>query len=580
MKSPLRLLLSVLAAVCALSASAAEGERLYNGIELPKVWPPSDMSTTSSEPMPVPYLKDRPKLIPIDVGRQLFVDDFLIESTDLRREFHQPRKYAGNPVFKAETEQELATPEFEIRDKATTFLGHGGVFWDPAENVFKMFYTAGWRGGLALATSKDLVHWERPELGLAGGNLLLRRGVKWVGEHDAPAGSDNAVWLDLNAKNPAERLKFIACWMHVPRGQRPDGFTHSLRTSPDGRVWSDAVPVKPEMEDYSSFFYNPFRQRWVFSMKTGGPRGRSRTYFETTDFMAGSDQSKKVFWTGADRLDQPATTDEYPGAGDVPQLYSLNAVAYESIMIGMHYIHRGPSNEVCVRLKIPKLLDLEMGYSRDGFHWDRPDRRGFIRGSRTEGSWDRAYLHGTTGVFVVMGDKLVFPYMGTSGVAPDGTRGLYTGGSIGLAILRRDGFASMEADPKGGSLTTRPVVFSGTRLFVNVAAATGELRAEVLDENNAVFPGFSAADCLPVKVDSTIQSVGWRNGADLSALRGKPVRFRFHLNSGSLYAFWVSPDESGASRGYVAAGGPGYDSTIDTVGKRAYTAAAALDPFQ
>ena len=42
-----------------------------------------------------------------------------------------------------------------------------------------------------------------------------------------------------------------------------------------------------------------------------------------------------------------------------------------------------------------------------------------------------------------------------------------------------------------------------------------------------------------------------------TALAGTPVRFRFHLRAGSIYSFWVSPDQSGASYGYVAAGGRG-----------------------
>ena len=52
-------------------------------------------------------------------------------------------------------------------------------------------------------------------------------------------------------------------------------------------------------------------------------------------------------------------------------------------------------------------------------------------------------------------------------------------------------------------------------------------------------------------------------------LAGRPVRFRFHLRHGKLYSFWVSPDESGASRGYVAAGGPGFPGAVDTVGIQA-----------
>ena len=38
---------------------------------------------------------------------------------------------------------------------------------------------------------------------------------------------------------------------------------------------------------------------------------------------------------------------------------------------------------------------------------------------------------------------------------------------------------------------------------------------------------------------------------------GQPVKFRFHLKNGALYAFWVTECQRGASHGYVAAGGPG-----------------------
>ena len=57
------------------------GETLYNGIELPDEWPPQDIKM-NREPMPVPYLKNKPEIIPIDVGRQLLVDDFLCSVID------------------------------------------------------------------------------------------------------------------------------------------------------------------------------------------------------------------------------------------------------------------------------------------------------------------------------------------------------------------------------------------------------------------------------------------------------------------------------------------------------------------
>jgi hypothetical protein len=121
----------------------------------------------------------------------------------------------------------------------------------------------------------------------------------------------------------------------------------------------------------------------------------------------------------------------------------------------------------------------------------------------------------------------------------------------------------MDAGEKSGTLTTRPLTFSGRQLFVNLAAPHGELRVEILDEQNQVIAPFSAANCEPITADKTKQVVHWKNGGDLSAVAGKPVKFRFHLTNGKLYAFWVSPDGSGASNGYVAAGGPEFRGVRD-----------------
>ena len=57
-------------------------------------------------------------------------------------------------------------------------------------------------------------------------------------------------------------------------------------------------------------------------------------------------------------------------------------------------------------------------------------------------------------------------------------------------------------------------------------------------------------------------------GLNLARLSGKPVRFEFELTCGALYSFWVSSDPTGASRGYVAGGGPGLTGPLDTEGGR------------
>ena len=101
-----------LAAGCGLVTwSNCPAEVLYNGLELPAPWPPprTHAELTSGAPMPVPYLAKPPAVIPVDVGRQLFVDDFLIESTTLQRRFHQPAYHPASPVLRPERVWEKST---------------------------------------------------------------------------------------------------------------------------------------------------------------------------------------------------------------------------------------------------------------------------------------------------------------------------------------------------------------------------------------------------------------------------------------------------------------------------------------
>jgi len=140
---------------------------------------------------------------------------------------------------------------------------------------------------------------------------------------------------------------------------------------------------------------------------------------------------------------------------------------------------------------------------------------------------------------------------------------MYAGGATGLATLRRDGFASLDAGPEQGMLSTRPVRFSGNHLFVNVDCPTGELRVEVVDEHGDAIPPFTTSLCRPIIENSSKTEVTWKDGGDLSAVAGRPVQFRFLLRQGSLYSFWVSGSADGCSHGYLAAGGPNHASQQD-----------------
>ncbi|MHC4238132.1 MAG: glycosyl hydrolase family 32, partial [Planctomycetota bacterium] len=189
----------------------------------------------------------------------------------------------------------------------------------------------------------------------------------------------------------------------------------------------------------------------------------------------------------------------------------------------------------------------------------------FISCTWDEQSWRMGNVQSVVGSPLVVGDELYFYFNGRPKPAPDAPDwdGDY---QAGLAILRRDGFASMDASGSTKTLTTRPVTFKGKHLFVNVDCPKGKLKVEVLGKDGKVIAPFTVANCTAISSDKTLVKVNWKD-KNLSALAGKPVQFRFHLTDGSLYAFWVSPDASGASYGYVGGGGPGFTGPTDTVGK-------------
>jgi hypothetical protein len=331
------------------------------------------------------------------------------------------------------------------------------------------------------------------------------------------------------------------------------GWSLVLRVSADGIHWSEPIASSPSIGDRTTMFYNPFRSLWIYSLRSGLPElGRMRVYREHADAAVGLTWrgEETVLWVGADRLDPHNPNPELSKVA--PQLYNLDAVAYESLFVGMFSIWQGdPAGR-----GFQKRNEVLLGFSRDGFHWHRPDRRPFAGVNETDGAWNWANVQSAGGGFLVVGDKLYFYVSGRQQSRRTGHN------TTGLATLRRDGFASMDAGPNEGTLITRPVQFKGSRLFVNVAAPNGELKAEVLDGKGVVAP-FTRANCQPVRGDHTLAEVKWTGSEDLSALAGRPVRFRFFLRDGSLYSFWVSPDKSGASHGFVAAGGPGFTGPTD-----------------
>eukprot|EP01048_Picozoa_sp_COSAG05_P002419 COSAG05_NODE_99_length_19400_cov_50.107559_8_plen_177_part_00 len=155
-----------------------------------------------------------------------------------------------------------------------------------------------------------------------------------------------------------------------------------------------------------------------------------------------------------------------------------------------------------------------------------------------------------------------------------GKEQLESNASMGVAELRRDGFTSVSAagDDNAAAesqavLTTQPVRFAKDRtiMFVNVEGEASALKVAILDAQTlmplpGLETGMSKGEGERVAVDfpeASIRSV---------ASRPIRVRFTFASSSAHLYSFWFAKDACGASQGWIAAGGAGFNSSRDWVG--------------
>ncbi|HUY32397.1 MAG TPA: hypothetical protein VMV69_06420 [Pirellulales bacterium] len=109
-------------------------------------------------------------------------------------------------------------------------------------------------------------------------------------------------------------------------------------------------------------------------------------------------------------------------------------------------------------------------------------------------------------------------------------------GAVCLAVLRRDGFISLDAGEEPGTLLTKPFVLVGTKLHVNIDATAGELAVTVLDGD-----GRSVAVSEPVAGDHLRAAPRWKSGG-LAGFKGRTVSLRFTLRNARFYSFWCDEE--------------------------------------
>jgi hypothetical protein len=438
--------------------------------------------------------------------RQLFLDDQGIGKTEnLHRTMHQPSK-RGAVVRNANLEQTLQTRTAPV--------------WDPRQKVFKL-WVLGSDQNLRLST--DGLHWT------AGPNPNLR--------------VDMAVYDPLDP-DPARRYKAALL---------DQGFA----VSPDGVHWTRLNLPRIPSSDEGNLSYQPSHGVFVHSVKRGGPHGRSVAIATSRDFKTWTDHGL-VFH--ADKRDQELgrenikhrmadrtlqqTFHNDPAVYNV-DVYNMGVFWYEGLYIGMPALYHATG-------RMPNYPNtdgfhlVQLACSRDLKTWLRlGERRPFIGPSRLDsGAYDLIQILPPSAP-LVRDDELWFYYTGLKyrgsftyvGKYPNGRTVPRPGldrdaGAVCLAVLRRDGFVSLDAGAKPGTLTTKPFLLPGPKMFFNVDALGGDIRVEVLDRTGRVL-----TSSKPMAGDHRHGEVPWERGR-LTELKGQVVTCRFTLRNARFFSYW------------------------------------------
>jgi len=475
----------------------------------------------------------------------------------------------GALVERRENVQFVPQPPKRMEKVAEEVRGHLCVIEDHT-GLLRLYY----RGPddiLLLMTSRDGVHWERPNLGPAikgHRNVVLDRAVGL-----------GVVIDDPNAP-PQARYKYVS------GTRRRSIFVYS---SPDGERFTPhetaALPFAAGSQ--SNLYYDDQRQLYVahhrsdYGMTAGGAterrfvRSEVKNLLEPWPFQRVTPQQTTAAvargvrvqnaeldpWyldngplsPGGFGLDLPVAFAADPALDPVgTDIYVTKALKYPWApdaylafpAVYFHYWEDGPPQRRI--LGAPErgagsgVVETQLAVSRDGLQWTRYPRPAYVP------TQDREVMLFAAFGLIRRGDE-IWQFVGGHGGGGTGYHspfGKERPAPLYRYVQRLDGFAAAEAAYTGGRLLTRPLRFTGKHLELNIdTGAAGYAQIGLLDENGTPLPGYSADDCVYINGDHIRKKVEWMSrGTDVSAFVGKTVRVEFRMRGARLYAMQFVPE--------------------------------------
>lgn len=500
---------------------------------------------------------NRSDIINVGTKRQLFVDNYLIEtiSGQAKLELHNPtpREIALTHDSPWEGNASVFHSIFKDGDVYRMYYRGSQIDIDTIENKI---LTASSSGYFCYAESKDGINWTKPNLNLfeykgsKNNNIVLSSAT--FGDLEVNIGTaDGATASFFKDENPnalpSEKYKaLVLCETFKPIGLL-------AFKSADGIHWK---PMHPEPVITDGAFDSQNIGFWDSEI------GAYRAYWRY--FQQFTDKDTSSLFSGVRGIRTATSKDfiHWENQEDVQyhrspheQLYTNQILPYyraPHLLLGFpnRYVEREWSPSMFalpevkhrqIRSKISMrygtgLTDCLFMSSRDGMTFTRWNEAFFRPGIERPGTWNYGQHYVAWGLVETKS---------IANGAPDelsfySTEGYWTGNSNDLRrySLRVDGFASLSAPMEGGEVITKAFEFDGQRLSVNFSTSVaGSVRIEIQDAGGKPIPGFTLEECSELYGDSPDREVTWKGGSIPGILLNHSIKLRIVLKDAHLYSF-------------------------------------------
>lgn len=364
--------------------------------------------------------------------------------------------------------------------------------WDDfsyADELRKLKGDSARRMGICYATSKDGIHWQKPNLGLVEFDGSTANNLVYGDPHGA------GIFKDLIDPDASRRYKMIT-------GEQPHGVL-SRSYSADGMHWSELHPIaKVRGDTHNNAFWDPTGKRYVAISRENVDGNRTVVRLESEDF---------IHWSEArEILRGPKTA----------QTYAMPVTFYHGVFIGLIAVFHTQEDRVST----------ELAWSPDTVNWHRIDEGTPLiplADQVGEYDWGCAYAAASP---VIMPDGAIRIYYGAS----NGKHTSWRDGYLALATLRPNtwaGYEPIDSSAPAVIKTTR-LAYSGGMLKITADLGGNTIGVKVLaDDDRILAEGKSLsnrAGDIPIE---------WAHGFNLDQLKGQAIRIEFNFQSGRLYSF-------------------------------------------